>query len=93
MITGFRHKGLEQLYLSDDARRVPPKLVPRLRRILAALDTAAEVADLRLFPGWRPHELKGDLRGYWSISVSGNWRVVFRFSAGDASEVTLIDYH
>ena len=92
-ITSFRHKGLERLYISDDARRVPAKLAARLRRILAALDTAADVSDLRVFPGWRVHELKGELRGYWSISVSGNWRVVFRFNAGDASEVILVDYH
>jgi len=93
VITSFRHKGLERLYISDDARRVPAKLAARLRRILAALDTAADVSDLRVFPGWRVHELKGELRGYWSISVSGNWRVVFRFNAGDASEVILVDYH
>jgi proteic killer suppression protein len=93
VITSFRHKALERLYVNDDARRLPAELVPRLRRVLAALDTAADVTDLRLFPGWRVHELKGELRGFWSISVSGNWRVVFRFHAGDASEVTLVDYH
>jgi proteic killer suppression protein len=93
LIVSFRHKGLERLYSHDDTRRLPAELVARLRRVLAALDTAADIADLRLFPGWRVHELKGELRGHWSVSVSGNWRVVFRFHAGDASEVNLIDYH
>lgn len=93
MIISFRHKGLEQLYRDDDARHLSPALVPRLRRIIAALDTASDPSELRRFPGWRLHELKGELRCHWSISVSANWRVVFRFEAGDASEVTLVDYH
>jgi proteic killer suppression protein len=93
VIISFRHKGLERLYLSNDARYLSPALAPRLRRILAALDTASDIFELRRFPGWRLHELKGEFDGYWSISVSANWRVVFRFDAGDASEVTLVDYH
>jgi toxin HigB-1 len=75
------------------ARYLSPALTPRRRRILVALDTASLVSELRRFPGWRLHELTGELGGHWSISVSANWRVVFRFDAGDASEVTLIDYH
>lgn len=93
VIVSFRHKGLERLYHDDDARYLSPALVPRLRRILAALDTTSDLSELRRFPGWRLHELKGALGGCWSISVSANWRVVFRFDAGDASEVTFIDYH
>ncbi len=93
MIISFRHKGLERLYQYDDARYLSPALAPRLRRILAALDTASDVSELRRFPGWRLHELKGELGGCLSISVSANWRVVFRFDAGDASEVNLVDYH
>jgi len=93
MIVSFRHKGLERLYRDDDARRVPSELASRLRRILAALDTAEHISDLRLFPGWRLHELKGEWNGVWSLSVSGNWRLTFRFDDGDASDVNLVDYH
>ena len=93
MIISFRHRGLERLYHCDDARYLSPALADRLRRILATLDTASDVSELRRFPGWRLHELKGELAGYRSISASANWRVVFRFDAGDASEVSLIDYH
>lgn len=44
-------------------------------------------------PGFRLHPLKGDLAGYWAVSVSGNWRVIFRFEEGHAAEVDLLDYH
>jgi toxin HigB-1 len=46
-----------------------------------------------LFPGWRLHPLKGDLKGFWSVTITGNWRVVFRFEKGDALDVDLTDYH
>jgi proteic killer suppression protein len=92
MIAGFRHRGLQRFYNHDDARRIPTES-PRLRRILAALDTAERVTELGLFPGWRVHRLRGELQGYWSISVSGNWRVTFRFKQGDAFDVDLVDYH
>lgn len=61
--------------------------------MLLALAEAEEVGDLALFPGWRLHSLKGDLKGYWSLSVSGNWRLTFRFEDGDAYDVNLVDYH
>ena len=57
------------------------------------MDTAEKISELGLFPGWRLHRLRGDLKGYWSISVSSNWRVVFRFARGDFHDVDLIDYH
>ena len=93
MIVSFRHKGLQQLYDKDDARRVPSEFTPRLRRILSALETADQISELRLIPGWRLHQLRGELKGFWSLSVSGNWRIVFRFKDGDASDVDLVDYH
>ena len=63
-----------------------------LARMLARLDQATEPRHLDL-PGWRLHPLKGDLAGYWSITVSANWRIVFRFEQGDAADVDLLDYH
>ena len=44
-------------------------------------------------PGWRLHRLSGDLRGFWSVTITGNWRIVFRMQDGDAFDVDLIDYH
>ena len=93
MILSFRHKGLQRFYEHQDERRIPTELAPRLRRILAAVDTAQRTSELGLFPGWRVHRLRGEFKGYWSVSVSGNWRVVFRFKDGDAFDVDLVDYH
>jgi toxin HigB-1 len=56
------------------------------------LDEATGPGNMDL-PGFRLHPLKGDLEGYWSVSVSGNWRVIFRFDGGDACDVDLVDYH
>ena len=59
---------------------------------LADLDDARRPSDLDL-PGYRLHPLKGDLREFWSIAISGNWRIIFRFDDGDAYDVHLVDYH
>jgi len=92
VIRGFRHKGLKRLYERDDPRGIRPDLVPKVRTILAQLDDAQVIEDMRA-PGLRLHPLKGDRKGFWSVSVSGNWRVIFRFQDGDALEVELLDYH
>lgn len=68
------------------------KLEPVLARAAADLDDAVTPSDLAL-PGYRLHPLKGTLKGYWSISISGNWRLIFRFEEGDAYDVDLVDYH
>jgi proteic killer suppression protein len=93
VITSFRHKGLERLFAEDDRRGIAPAMAVKLRRMLLALDTATEISDMDLFPGWRLHPLKGDLAGLWSLTVASNWRLIFRFDEGDASEVDLVDYH
>jgi proteic killer suppression protein len=92
MIVSFRHKGLELLFQKGDRRRVLPAHVAKIERILARLDEASAVGNMDL-PGFRLHPLKGDLAGYWAVTVSGNWRVTFRFERGEASDVALIDYH
>ena len=89
----IRHKGLRALAEQDRARQLPGELVSRLRRILTALGEARHPGDLATRPGYRLHPLKGDLAGMWSISVSGNWRVVFRFEDSEAVDVDLVDYH
>lgn len=92
MIGSFRHKGLKRLYELDDRRSLPPELVDRLRMILADLDAAAVIEDLDR-PNLRLHPLKGDMKGFWSITARANWRVVFRFEDGQAWDVDFLDYH
>ena len=92
MIRSFRHKGLKRLYESGDRRRVGAEQAEKIERILARLDEAEIVQSMAL-PGFRLHPLKGDLRGFWAVTVSGNWRIIFRFESGYADDVDLIDYH
>jgi len=92
MIRGFRHRGLRLLFDHGDRRRVRADQADKLERILARLDAASDARDMDL-PGYRLHRLRGNLAGYWSVTVSANWRVIFRFENGHASEVDLIDYH
>jgi len=92
MIVSFRHKGLRLLYGKGDGRRVAAEFVGKVERILARLDEATEPRHMDL-PGFRLHPLKGDLVGTWSVSVSGNWRIVFRFDGVNACDVDLVDYH
>lgn len=92
MILSFRHKGLERLYRDGSKRGVQPTHAPKLMRILSVLDVAVAVEELAL-PSFRTHELKGDMVGYWSIWVNGNWRVTFRFVGTDVELVDYQDYH
>lgn len=92
MIVGFRHRGLQRLFVKGDRRRVAPQIVAKVERVLARLDVATGPADMNL-PGFRLHPLKGELDGYWSVTVSANWRVMFRFDGLDVRDVDLIDYH
>ena len=92
MIASFRHRGLKALYDGRTARRVAPAHVERLRDILAALDRSQGPEGMNL-PGFRLHELRGRLNGHYAVSVSGNWRVTFRFEEGSAVDVDYVDYH
>ena len=92
MIASLRHRGLKALYEGRTARRVAPAHVERLRDILAALDLSRGPEGMSL-PGFRLHELKGRMKGRHAVSVSGNWRVTFRFEDGSAVDVDYEDYH
>jgi proteic killer suppression protein len=92
MIRTFRHKGLEQLFQTGQSRLVAPELTARIRRRLDYLNRAREVNDVNV-PGFRLHELKGNRRGTWSMTVSGNQRLTFKFVDGHAFDVDLEDYH
>jgi proteic killer suppression protein len=92
MIESFRHKGLMRLYEDDDRKLLPPELVGRIREILTALEAAQTLEGLSR-PSFRLHALKGDWKGFWAVTVRANWRIVFRFAAGKASDVDFVDYH
>jgi proteic killer suppression protein len=92
VIASFRHKGLKQMFEKGQARLIDPSLRVRVANILAVLDAASSALDLAA-PGNRLHELQGDQEGAWSVTVSGNWRITFRFTDGNAHDVDLIDYH
>lgn len=92
MIKSFRHKGLQRLYETSVASGVRPDHAKRLRLQLAALETCHTIDDMNI-PGFRLHPLKGELRGRWAISVSGNWRLTFEFRDGNAYILDYEDYH
>jgi proteic killer suppression protein len=92
MIEGFRHKGLRQLFENDNVKGVSGEHVRKIRQILATLRAAETIEALRL-PTFGLHPLKGDLRGFWAVTVRANWRIIFQFENGKASDVDLVDYH
>ena len=92
MIKDFKHKGLEKFFVSNSTRGIQSKHSSKLRMQLAMLNAATEVDDMNK-PNWNLHQLKGQKAGIWSIKVSGNWRVIFRFKEGDAYIVSYEDYH
>lgn len=92
MIRSFKHRGLKRLYQRGDPSGIRPDLLETIERILTILDSAAGPQALDI-PRYRLHPMKGDLRGFWSVTVRANWRVIFRFEGNDAFDVELIDYH
>ena len=92
MIRSFKHRGLKSLYDGRTARRVAPEHVEKLRDILAVLDRSRSPDHVDI-PGFRLHPLRGELKGHYAVSVSGNWRVIFRFVDGHAVDVDYVDYH
>ena len=92
MIKTWKHKGLKDFFETGSTKGIPAKHSKRIRRVLDAIDTAAEITELDI-PGFDLHELKGDRKGTWAITVTGNWRITFKFNNGDAYDVNYEDYH
>ncbi len=92
MIKTFRHKGLKLLYEEDDGRKLPPSMVERIRIILSTLEAAQEIEGMNV-PTFRLHQLKGDKKDYYAVTVRANWRIVFSFKGGNAFDVDFVDYH
>ena len=91
-ILRFRHQGLERSFRRGTTAGIQPKHASRLRLILGRLVVAMEPRDMGL-PGLGLHPLKGERRGIWAVSVSGNWRITFEFSGPDVKDVNYEDYH
>lgn len=92
MIRSFAHKGLRKFFETGSSAGITPEHNKKLRLILGVLNAAVTIQDISL-PGLGLHQLTGKLSGFWSVSVSGNWRVIFRFEEGEALSVDYLDYH
>jgi proteic killer suppression protein len=91
----FSHKGLKLLHEDDNAKGVPAAMADKLRKLLFTLETADSLEQVNRFPGWKLHPLKGGLKGFFSLTVTGNWRLIFRYNEKEnsAGDIDLIDYH
>ena len=92
VIRSFKHRGLERFFLTGNKAGIQVQQAERLRLILSQLNAATSPEDMRL-PGLGLHQLKGDRKGTWAVSASGNWRVTFTFVGKDADAVNYEDYH
>lgn len=92
MIDRIRHRGLRLFHQQGDGRLLPQTQLARIARILDHLNRAASPQAMDI-PGLRLHPLRGDLDGFWAVDVTRNWRIIFRFEDGHATDVDLIDYH
>ena len=92
MIKSFKHKGLEKFYGSGSTKGIQANHAKKLRMQLAALDTAQSVEDMDI-PGYRLHQLTGDRRGTWTITVNANWCLTFEFEEGNVYILNYEDYH
>jgi toxin HigB-1 len=92
MIRTFRHKGLQAFFETGNKAGIQPRHAPRLRRQLMRLDLAKTAADMNI-PGWKLHALSGNLVGQYAVTVSGNWRITFKFEGDDVVLVDYQDYH
>lgn len=92
MIKTFEHKGLQAFFETGNKAGIQPHHAQRLARQLARLDLAKHPADMNV-PGWRLHPLTGNLAEHYAVTVSGNWRITFKFEGEDALLVDYQDYH
>jgi len=92
MIKSFIHKGLEKFYTKGSKAGIQAQHAERIRLILAQLNQAKTIKDMDI-PSLKLHELKGDRKGTWSVTVQANWRITFRLYEGDAEIVNYEDYH
>jgi toxin HigB-1 len=92
VINSFQHKGLKAFFETGSKAGIQAQHAAKLARILSRLDVAKTTGDVNI-PGWRLHPLTGNLDGHYGITVSGNWRVTFKFENEDVILVDYLDYH
>jgi len=93
MIVSIKHKGLRQLWKTGDGSKLPSQYVAKIRLILAMLDSVQDPKRIHI-PIGKVHPLKGELKGYFSLSISRNWRIIFRLGEdGHVYDVDFMDYH
>lgn len=94
MIISIKHKGLKNYWTKGDESKLPSEMVDKIRMILDLLDNAEEIPqDFEPFKNLRIHPLKGNLKGYWSLDVTGNFRIIFTFENKNTYDVDLLDTH
>ena len=91
-IKTFKHKGLEKFFNTGSKSKITAAHANKIRRVLDRLNAATEAKDMNA-PGYDFHPLKGELAGFYSVHINGNWTIIFRFENGEANNVDLIDYH
>lgn len=96
MIVSIKHKGLKLFWTKGDKSKLPPNMISKIERVLTIIDYLEVVPDdLEDLNFLRPHPLKGNLKDFWSMEISGNWRIIFKFENqnGSAYDLDFIDYH
>lgn len=92
MIESFRHKGLQQFYEEGNGSKLPAQYLRKINRIFDQLEAVTTVSDIQQM-GSGIHKLTGDMAEFWSIKVSANYRITFRFDNGEIHDIDYIDYH
>jgi proteic killer suppression protein len=93
MIISFGNKETERIWLVGRVKKIPPQVQEVGRRKLRMINNSVDIADLRIPPANRLEKLSGKLKSFYSIRINDQWRIIFKWSAGNASEVEIIDYH
>jgi proteic killer suppression protein len=93
VIRSFGDKQTEIVYRGERSRTLPPEIQSRANMKLFRIDQATQLEQLALPPSNRPEALAGSLKGFWSIRINQQWRIVFRWNTGDAFDVKITDYH
>ena len=94
MIKSIRHKGLRLLWQENDSSKLTKDQITKIAQRLFFIHNLKTVPqDFGVVPGWKAHKLTGDLKDYWSIKVSGNYRIIFKWDGQDAFDLDYLDYH
>ena len=94
MVKSFKHKGLRLLWQTGKSNKLPADQLNKIKQMLEVIDSSQSVPqDFEFFISWRIHPLKGSLKGYWSLTVKENWRIIFRFDGQNAFDIDYLDYH